>query len=90
MRVRWKIEEAYQCDACGAVAETAGGIPDGWGEYSAWVSGRGVGPPVYTEHLPDVHVCRRCLDRAPGIVGRRVQEFLTPDGAAEEEATHGA
>lgn len=90
MRTGWHIQEAYRCDgdACEAEAVTSGGIPDGWGEFQAMVSCRGAGTPMFTnEALPDVHVCPRCRERGPGILGRRIQELLaTP----EEEVAHDA
>ncbi len=85
MRTGWHIQETYQCDACGAVVVTAGGIPGGWGEYNALVSSRGAGTPVYSEHVPDVHVCPPCLGEGPGILGRRVHDLLAMVG---EEATN--
>lgn len=92
MRVNSTVHETYACDACDARAETAGGYPRGWAEYYAWLDGGGAGVPASLNNaVLVVHVCPRCLDRGPGLLGRRVHEFLTIARALpEEEATHGS
>ena len=89
MRIRCQVQETYQCDACGASAETEGWVPDDWSVYFADVRVRGEVPALV---VPGVHICPQCVDRAPGIVGRRVQEFLTRDEGTPEdsEANHGS
>lgn len=92
MRIRCQVQETYQCDACGAIAETEGWAPDDWGAYYASVMVQGAGGRASGAHVPAVHVCPRCLEWGPGLLGRRVQEFLTRDEGTPEdsEANHGS